>query len=80
MCVFMLRCFVHVVVLCCAVVSCGVVRLGMRKTELNARVSDDARWDFKELKKQLPHCKKETSLPSRNAPCRTLDNASPCLP
>ena len=32
------------------------------------------------VEEQLPHCKKEKSLPSRNAPCRTLDNASPCLP
>ena len=32
------------------------------------------------VEEQLPHCKKEKSLPSRNASCRTLDNASPCLP
>ena len=32
------------------------------------------------VEEQLPHCKEEKSLPSRNASCRTLDNASPCLP
>ena len=32
------------------------------------------------VEEQLPHCEKETSLPSWNASCRTLDNASPCLP
>ena len=42
----------------------------VRRSELNARVSEDARRDLEELK----------SLPSRNASCRTLDNASPCLP
>ena len=31
------------------------------------------------VEEQLPHCKKKKSLPSRNS-CRTLDNASPCLP
>ena len=31
------------------------------------------------VEEQLPHCKKEKSLPSRNASCGTLDNASPCL-
>ena len=49
----------------------------VRRSELTARVSEDARWDLEEL---LTHCKKEKSLPSRNASCRTLDNASPRLP
>ena len=39
-----------------------------RRSELNARVSDDARWDFKELKSSYRTVKKEKSLPSWNAP------------
>ena len=51
-----------------------------RRSELNARVSEEARWDFEEVKSSYRTVKKEKSLPSRNASCRTLDNASPCLP
>ena len=47
----------------------------VRRSELNARVSEDARRDLEELKSSY-----RKSLPSRNASCRTLDNASPCLP
>ena len=51
----------------------------VRRSELNARVSEDVRWDLEELKSSYRNVKKK-SLPSRNASCRTLDNASPCLP
>ena len=49
----------------------------VRRSELNA---EDARWDLEELKSSYRTVKKEKSLSSRNASCRTLDNASPCLP
>ena len=44
----------------------------VRRSELNARVSEDARRDMEELKSSYRTVKKEKSLPSRNASCRTL--------
>ena len=52
----------------------------VRRSELNARVSEDARRDLEELKSSYRTVKKEKSLPSWDASCRTLDNASPRLP